>query len=133
MGIIKNARRATVALAAFGVGAGLGVGVPSASALPECTSYNHRSVKGREITLLKCLGEPGANGRIMWQAWLSDARNDEVVSIRYRGRDGYIQAVAVTNDFSAATGKFYGNLNELQACAYLYDDKFYCAWTYQDS
>jgi hypothetical protein len=104
-----------------------------ASAEATCDRVNHRGVDGTSIDLWGCLGLPGANGRVGYIASISNAWAGEVVTIRYRGVNSELaRATAATTGGYAQTAYFWGNPNELEACAYTLNFGFNCAWTADD-
>ena len=114
------------------MGSGL-VAAPAQAATQEnCTVANRREKLNRVIRLIRCTDMPDAYGRIKWSAELLNGSQDESVTIRYRGQDGYIDWKATDFEGNARTRFYWGNENELQACAYLYNGGFYCAWTAND-
>ncbi|MFC9689949.1 hypothetical protein ACFTSF_15495 [Kribbella sp. NPDC056951] len=126
--------RRTLALmtAVVATSAGL-VAVPAHATTQEsCTAHNTRVKLNRIIRLIRCANMPDSYGRIKWYAELKNGSQDETVMIRYRGRDGYIDWDATDFQGYAYTRMYWGNENELQACASLYNDGFYCAWTAND-
>ncbi|MET7277363.1 hypothetical protein ABZS29_03955 [Kribbella sp. NPDC005582] len=125
-------RSFALVLATVVTSAGLAALPAQASTQEHCDSANRREKLNRIIRLIRCTDMPGSYGRVKWYAELINGSEDETVLIRYRGQDGYIDWDATDLDGYAHTQLYWGNENELQACAYLYNGGFYCAWTAND-
>ncbi len=134
-------RRMTVAAASLAT-LGAATAVVPAQAAPTgepCYSYNKRTVENTVIRLWRCNQEPGANGRVMYFAEISNAKPGEFAFIRYRTTNNNATLDWIVNWTQGSfvyTNKFYGNPQELQACANIRHDgdwvEFACAWTFDD-